>query len=139
MAARPLILDAEAVSALAHGPVARRASVRAALVAAQRVGADVSVPAAVLAELYRGSRFNAGVDAALSREALLVLDIGRRVARIAGGVLVAAGSGSADAIDAFVVASGVDRGGAIVLTGDPDDLGRLAGPYPVIKVIALTP
>lgn len=93
--------------------------------------------AAVLAELYRGPRFNPGVDAALTREAVVIANVDQVVARIAGGVLAAAKATSNDAIDAFVVATGVDVGGAVVLTGDPRDLRRLAAPYPIVSVVAL--
>ncbi len=137
MPSRRLILDAEAVSALAHGPALRRSVVRDALVAARRNDAEVVVSAAVLAELYRGPRFNPGVDAALAREALVIADVDREVARIAGGVLTAAKAGSEDAVDAFVVATGVDGGGAVVLTGDSRDLSRLAAPYPIVSVVAV--
>jgi hypothetical protein len=33
-----------------------------------------------------------------------------------------------------VVAAAVETGGGVVLTGDPDDLVSLAGPYPNITV-----
>ena len=84
-----LVLDAEAVSRLAHP--GRRAEVKAALAAALRLRRDVVVPAVVLAELYRGPKHDAVVDALLAREtAIAVRDTDRALARLVGGVLAAA-------------------------------------------------
>lgn len=44
--------------------------------------------------------------------------------RVAGAMLGATGSDAT--IDALVVADAVERGGGVILTGDPEDLGRLA-------------
>ena len=49
-------------------------------------------------------------------------------APLAGRLLGAAGSSST--VDALVVATAVEAGGAVVLTGDPDDLGALAAGQP---------
>jgi hypothetical protein len=62
-----LVLDAEALSALARGGPHER-TVRAAVAAALAESADVAVPAAVLAELYRGGGHDQAVDACLTRE-----------------------------------------------------------------------
>jgi predicted nucleic acid-binding protein len=137
VAVRPLILDSEAVSALAHGPVSRRRIVAAALTAARREGAEVVVSAAVLAELYRGPRFDAAVDSVLARDVLVVRDVTRRVARIAGSLLARARMDSAHAIDAFVVSVAYEVGGGVILTGDADDLARLAGAHPSIEVASI--
>jgi hypothetical protein len=106
--------------------------------AARRVGSDVIVPTVVLAELYRPGRL-ALVDACLARrvEAPECRDTDRRLARLVGGVLAAAGSGSEDLADAHVVATAVEGGRSIVVTGDADDLERLAAPYASVTVVAL--
>lgn len=55
-----------------------------------------------------------------------------------GGVLHAAGAGSADLVDAHVVAVAAEDDRAVVLTGEPGDLGRLAAPCPGVTVVALS-
>ena len=56
-------------------------------------------------------------------------DTDRTLARIVGGILASASAGSEDLADAHVVALAVEKGGGLVLTGDPDDLQRLAAAY----------
>jgi len=135
---RCVVLDAEALSALAGSPGRRQQEVRAALRAAARLQREVVVPAVILAELYRGPRHNPLIDACLSRETgILVCPTDRSFARLVGGVLTAAGVGSEYLADAHVVAAAVERGGGVALTGDPDDLERLAAAYRSVTVIGL--
>lgn len=90
-----VVLDAEALVALAGRPGPRSLEVRAALRAAARLRREVLVPSVILAELYRGPRHNHMVDACLSRETgIRVRDTDRSLARIVGGVLAAAKAGS---------------------------------------------
>lgn len=133
-----LVLDAEALSALA-GPVTRRQrEVRAALRAALRLDRDVVVPTVVLAELYRGAARSRGLDALLAREVgLLFRDTDRDLARQVGGVLAAARASSEHLVDAHSVAVAIERGGGVVLTGEPDDLERLAAPFTGVVVQGL--
>jgi len=129
-----LVLDAEAVSILARprGPRIRR--VQAALEAARRLQREVVTPAVVLVELYRGPGQNQVVDACLSRETgLTVRSTDRSFARYVGSVLAAARADSSDMVDAHVAAA-VEGGGGLVLTGDGDDLTRLAASYPNVHV-----
>jgi hypothetical protein len=51
-----------------------------------------------------------------------------------GTILHAAQAGSADIVDAHVVALAVEAGGGLVLTSDPADLERLTAPYPGVVV-----
>jgi len=130
-----LVLDAAALSALARPRGQRFREVRAALEAARRLGRDVVVPAVVLAELYRGPGHSQIVDACLSRETgITVQETDRSFARLVGGVLTAARTGSKDMVDAHVVAAAVVAGGGVVLTGDRLDLERLAAAYPNVSV-----
>jgi predicted nucleic acid-binding protein len=101
-----------------------------------RLGREAVVPTLVLAELYRGRGYTQLVDACLAREraSLTARDTDRNLARIVGGVLAGASAGSAMIVDAHVVALAVDAGGGVVVTGDPDDLQRLAGPYRHVTV-----
>jgi predicted nucleic acid-binding protein len=131
-----IVLDAEAMSALSAGASKRGLEVRAALTAAANLARDVVVPAVVLAELYRGRSRSALVDACLSRETgISVRATDRGIARLVGSILAAANAGSALIVDAHVVACAVENGGGIVLTGDPDDVTRLAAPYRNVHVV----
>lgn len=133
-----LVLDAEALSALALGVGSRAIEVRAAVRAARRLEREVFVPVVVLAELYRGARHNALVDACLSRETgLRTRDTDRPLARLVGGVLAQARVGSAFLAAAHLVAVAVEHGGGVVLTADSDDLERLAASFRNVTVVAL--
>jgi predicted nucleic acid-binding protein len=130
-----LVLDAAALSSLGNQRGSTFKEVRAALEAARRLERDVVVPAVILAELYRGPRHNQTVDACLSREtAIQVRDTDRQFARLVGGVLTAAKTGSKDMADAHVVAAAIDAGGGVIITGDEIDLKRLSAPYNNIHV-----
>ena len=129
-------LDAEAFNALAGPASVRKQRERRLLRAAAEQGRDVLVPSLVLAELYRGRGHNQLVDACLAREraSLATRDTDRDLARIVGGVLAGAAARSTLIVDAHVVAVVVEAGGGVVLTGDPDDLLRLAAPYRHVTV-----
>lgn len=130
-----LVLDAEAMSALSHRSGPRRHEVRGALHAAERLDRSAIVPAVVLAELYRGPRRDAVVDACLSRETgLQVRDTNRSLARAVGGVLAAADAGSEDIVDAHVVAVAAEADQGVILSGDEGDVTRLAAAYPTVIV-----
>ena len=131
-----VVLDNAALAALAEGTSAAKVTVRAALTAALRLGREVVVPAVVLAEMYRGRQHNQVVDACLSRETgVMVRDTDRSLARLVGGILSAAAKGSAEMVDAHVVAAAVESGGGICLAGDFGDLEALAAPYANVQVV----
>ncbi len=121
-----LLLDSEALSAIAHGPAARRDRVRALVAEMRRRGLPVGTVAAVLAEVVRGRASDAGVFSGMRRERVEVHPVDTRVGVRAGQLLGAIGAGSERAVDAFVVAVGDLAGGAVVATVDPDDMNRLA-------------
>lgn len=131
-----LVLDSEAVAALAHPRVdpVRHQRVRAAMRSAHARNAPVRIPSAVLVELYRGPAFDSAIDAVLARGFAKVVTTGARTARIAGHLLAGAGAGSEMAIDAIAVATAVRFGGGIVATHDPTDLRRLAAGYPNVAI-----
>jgi predicted nucleic acid-binding protein len=136
---RCVALDSEALSALAGKRTRRQEEVRAALAAAAQLRRDVIVPAVVLAELYRGRSRSSLLDACLSRETgLLIRDTDRSFARLVGGVLAAARAGWELLVDAHVVAAAVEAGGGLVLTGDADDLLRLASSYRNVQVVNIS-
>ena len=114
-----LILDAGAVIALSRADL----RARAALAAAVEAGAEVSVPSVVVAETVRGVAADAPVNRVL--KAIGKVDAANEaIGRTAGRLLGEAGSSAT--VDAVVVATAVEAGGAVVLTGDRDDLGVLA-------------
>jgi predicted nucleic acid-binding protein len=125
-----LILDSGAVIALSRNDP----RARAILAAAREVGVDVSIPSVVIAETVRGS----ATDAKVNRVTKAVGEVtvaDEDTGRIAGALLGAARSTST--IDALVVAAAIEAGGAVVLTGDPDDLGPLANGHPEVVIRAL--
>lgn len=121
-----LLLDAEAISAVAHGPVARRDKVRALIAQMRARKLPVATVASVLAEVVRGRAADAGVFAGMRRERLQVHQVDARVGVRAGQLLGRVRAGSEMAVDAFTVAVGDLTGGAVVATAGPDDLRRLA-------------
>lgn len=121
-----LLLDSEAISALAHGPAGRRDRVRALVAEMRRREFPVATVAAVLAEVVRGHPRDAGVFAGLRRERVTVHPVDTRVGVRAGQLLGSAGARSDRAIDAFVVAVGDLEGGAVVATVDRSDIELLA-------------
>jgi predicted nucleic acid-binding protein len=86
---------------------------------------SVATVAAVLAEVVRGRPRDAGVFSGLRRERVEVHPVDTRVGVRAGQLLGAAGLGSEQAVDAFVVAVADLLGGAVIATVDKDDMKRL--------------
>lgn len=132
-----LILDSEAISAIAHGPAVRRDRVRALVTEMRRRELPVATVAAVLAEVVRGRSADAGVFAGLRRERVQVRPVDTAVGVRAGQIMGAAKVGSALAVDAFVVAVGDLAGGAVVATTDPRDLRRLAQHAGAVSIASL--
>jgi predicted nucleic acid-binding protein len=114
-----LILDSGAVIALSRND--QRA--RAALTAAWDAGVEVVIPSVVIAETVRGSAKDALVNRVIKAVGEVIV-AGEETGRFAGALLESARSSST--VDALVVASAIELGGGVVLTGDPDDLGALA-------------
>ena len=121
-----LLLDSEALSAVAHGPPARRDKVRALIGEMRGRDLPVATVASVLAEVVRGRPADAGVFAGLRRERVEVHAVDTRVGVRAGQLLGSIQAGSEMAVDAFTVAVADLSGGAIVATTDPRDLELLA-------------
>jgi predicted nucleic acid-binding protein len=122
-----LILDAGAVIGLSRADV----RARAALAAALEAGADVAVPAVVLAETVRDGPADAPVNRVL--KAVGGIDVAdEAIGRTAGRLLGSAGS--AATVDAIVVATAIEAGGAVILTGDAGDLALLAADDPRVII-----
>jgi hypothetical protein len=137
--AEALILDAEAVNALARPSDRKVLAARASAIL--RVAYDkralVRVPAPVLAEVCRGVRYDAGINHLLNSPGVGVSELTRTIAQQAGHLLARLKLSSAHAIDAFVVATALQFETALIATGDPDDIRRLAAPYGGVGVLAL--
>lgn len=137
--AEALILDSEALNALANpgarGVLAERT--RAILHVALTKGGLVRVPAPVLAELYRGPRFDAAIDRVLVARGIVAIDLDAGTARRAGHLLARAKLGSAHAVDAFVVATAAQFTAAVIATGDVEDISRLAAPFRHVRVFGI--
>ena len=128
--ARPpqrLLLDSGAVIALSHNDT----RARAALAAGWEAGVEVAIPSLVVAETVRGSAKDAPVNRVI-KSVGEVTAADETTGRIAGALLGAARSDST--VDAVVVASAIDLGGGVILTGDPDDLEALASGHPEVVV-----
>jgi predicted nucleic acid-binding protein len=125
-----LILDSGAVIALARGEQRARAFLARALT----LEALVEVPVVVVAETVRGGARDAPVNRVL--KAVGAVPEAREIhGRSAGRLLAAAGSTAT--VDALVIAQAAEAGGAHVLTGDREDLERLAASCPGVWVHAI--
>lgn len=131
------MLDAEALSRLAHGRRAQQAELIAAFKSmTDGVEVDVVTSSPVLAELLDGKR-DAGVWSALRRYRVDRREVDDGVATRAGHLLTAAGMDSANAVDAFVAATAALQAPALVVTGDPGDLRALTADLPEVAVEAI--
>jgi predicted nucleic acid-binding protein len=122
-----LILDSGAVIALSRGEQRARAFLARAL----ELGAAVEVPVVVVVETIRGGPRDAPVSRILEAVGS-VPDTRQAHGRTAGRLLGTARSTAT--VDALVIAQAVEAGGAHVLTGDREDLERLARPHPEVWV-----
>lgn len=128
-----LILDAGGVSALARGDGIARSTIERA----RRVGWPVIIPTPVLVEVHSGRREHAHIDRVVKAVDLLIPTSALR-ARDAGALRF--GSGVLDVVDAIVAAEALAAAPAVIVTSDPDDLGRLvdaAGRSAGVLVIAV--
>jgi len=82
----------------------------------------VSIPSVVVAETIRDTARDAPVNRVINAVGQ-VDPVDEGTGRIAGALLGA--TRATATIDALVVATAVAAGGAVILTGDPDDLRRL--------------
>ena len=137
--AEALILDSEAVNALANSSERRVLAQRASAILrlAHQKRALVRVPAAVLAEVCRGTRYDSAITHLLNNPGIRVSDLTRSIAQRAGHLLARLKLSSAHAVDAFVVATAAQFDTAVIATSDPEDIARLAAPFPNVGIFAL--
>jgi predicted nucleic acid-binding protein len=116
-----LVLDAEGIVKLARGDLLTRNRYEAAR---YRRGSIVTA-ATTLAEVLRGEPSDAAMHRVLAR--ISVVPIDERLGRAAGELLGRAGlSGHQHALDALLAVVALNQPRPVVLlTSDPDDLGRL--------------
>jgi predicted nucleic acid-binding protein len=93
---------------------------------AHQAGRDVTVPAVVLTEWWRGQR---GATRWLA--SLVIEPVTRRIAELAGEACI---KGAHGAVDSIVMASAAQRGD-LVLTSDIDDLERLRNHFRAVPRI----
>lgn len=131
--ARSLVLDAEALSALAHrrGTPKLMSRARAVLAAANEIGAGLVVSVAVVAETARGAAREAAVLNVLRELDVEIVDVDLQVARRAGRLLHDSGLDSRHAVDAFVVATALERSASVIATADPLDITKLLCGAPI--------
>jgi predicted nucleic acid-binding protein len=132
VAANRIVLDSGALSAFAREEEAIRVALRRALAD----GADVIVPAVVLAESTTG---DARRDAAVNRvlKALTIEPLDEPTARAAGAIRHAQRRRGAGAFDAMVVACADHLLGSTIYTSDPLDLRPLAAERGRSRVVAI--
>jgi len=137
--AEALILDSEALNALAYASQRRVLADRASAILrlAYERRALVRVPAPVLTEVCRGIKRDAAINHVLKNPGVRVSELTRSIAQQAGHMLARLKLSSAHAIDAFVVATAVQFDTAVIATGDPDDIRRLAAPFRQVSVFVL--
>ena len=133
-----LLLDAEALSAIAHGPSSRRDKVRALIAEMRTRELPVAIVASLLAEVVRGRAADAAVFAGVRRERVQVHPVDTRVGVRAGQMLGRIRAGSEMAVDAFTVAVADLAGGALVATADPGDLKQLAAQASHVRIVDIT-
>jgi predicted nucleic acid-binding protein len=123
-----LTLDAGALLALDSPPSA--AEIQALLAEALRRDASVCIPAAVVAQAWRGPRQVRPARLIRCRDVdIAVMTLS--VARVVGAIW--AQSGHADVVDVHVALCARERQHAVV-TSDPDDFARIDPTLPVIHV-----
>lgn len=99
---------------------------------AERRGMELTIPTAVIVEVWRGGPRSARVATLLS--ASVVEALSEEIARRAGEALATAKSASV--VDAVVMSSAAQRNDR-VLTADLDDLRRLLGHFPGVRLVRL--
>lgn len=115
---RGLTFDAGALIAFEKGNRVVRASIRDALAE----GVEITIPAGVLAQVWRDGARQASLARLLAGANIVVEPLDERLARAAGRLCGA--TRTRDIVDASVVVGAKIRGDAI-LTSDVDDLRRL--------------
>ncbi|MCW5831755.1 MAG: hypothetical protein KIS78_04785 [Labilithrix sp.] len=86
--------------------------------------------------MCRGGARDAPVDHILNDRGIVVAPLPASIARRDGAILARAELSSAHAVDAFVVATAIELGPAIVATHDPDDMKKLSAVFRDVRVVS---
>jgi len=122
-----LTLDAGALIAFEQG----KPKVRALVQRAKDLGAEMVIPAGVLAQVWRDGSRQTRLAALLSARNVRVEELTAPLARAIGELCGLRGTN--DVIDASVVMA-ARRAGSIVVTSDPDDFRQLDPTLNVVRV-----
>jgi hypothetical protein len=114
-----LTLDAGALVAYERKDRSVRDRIRAAL----REGGQVTVPAGVLAQVWRDRRRQVELAWLLQDKGVKVIDLTEEAAQASGELC--GRTSTSDVIDASVVVCAREQRGSTVLTSDPSDIRRL--------------
>lgn len=123
-----LTLDTGALIALERNDTRTARFLRAA----QREGREVTVPAPVLTQFWRGGWVSVELRDVLAH--VWIEPTTAPLARRAGELL--GRTGTTDAVDAIVACGAAERGDA-VLTSDPEDLQRLADDLGALRIVGV--
>lgn len=126
---RTIVLDSEAVSALAE----QRSGMAEQIAAAWRGDHRVVIPSVVLAEVMTGTPRDTAVWHVVKKIPVIAVDKG--LAALAGTLREAADGARPKkrdlTVDALVAAVGVHLAPSVILTADPDDMKLLVGEHDV--------
>jgi len=122
-----ITLDTGALIAIERGSL----YLQALLAEAAAAGAELAVPAGVVAQAWRGSSRQARLARFLAIDAVCVVVLDEPEARAAG--VLCGNAGTADIVDASVVICARAREHAVI-TSDPADLGALD---PALRLVVL--
>lgn len=120
-------LDTDALIAIGRGDP----RLQALLDEASAAGADIAVPAGVIARAWRGSLRQARLARFLALSIVTTVALDEPEARATGALCGAART--SDEVDAAVVICARARGHAVV-TGDPDDLAALDSTLQLVRL-----
>jgi PIN domain len=123
-----LTLDAGALVAYERKDRSVRDRIRAAL----REGGQVTVPAGVLAQVWRDRRRQVELGWLLQDKGVTVIDLTEKVAKASGELC--GRTSTSDVIDASVVVCAREQPDSTVLTSDPSDIRHLDPLLDVQKV-----
>jgi hypothetical protein len=125
---RAITLDAGALIAFERGDPRVRSAIQLGL----ETEADIAVPAGALAQAWRDGRRQASLSRLVGDRRVRIEDLTATIARAAG--VLCGRAGTADVVDASVVLCALAQGDSVILTGDPDDIRRLAAGVEIRQV-----
>jgi hypothetical protein len=86
---------------------------------------------------HSGGARAAPIDHVLTARGIVVAPLTATIARRAGSLLARAKLSSVHAVDAFVVATAIELGPAIIATHDAEDIERLSSGFGAVRVLSI--